>query len=231
MKIGWFGAFAAGAFLGSVAATNAGTDASLPPNPDFDYAAPAPGSYQLPVVKAATDGALVDAGGASLNLREITGGRITVLSFIYTRCGDARACPYAASVLNHLRRASVEDKALAKNLRLVSLSFDPEHDTPARLADYAAVVRDDERGCEWRFVTPKSVADLPAILRGYGQVVDRKQNAADGLGPLYHTLRVFLIDRDRRIRNIYSSGTLDPRLVLADVKTLLLEETQNTRGR
>jgi hypothetical protein len=41
---------------------------------------------------------------------------------------------------------------------------------------------------------------------------------------LYHILRVFLIDRDGRIRNIYSSATLDPRLDLADVKTLLLEE-------
>jgi protein SCO1 len=41
---------------------------------------------------------------------------------------------------------------------------------------------------------------------------------------LYHILRVFLIDREGRIRNIYSSATLDPRLVLADVKTLLLEE-------
>ena len=39
-------------------------------------------------------------------------------------------------------------------------------------------------------------------------------------------LRVFLIDRAARIRNIYSSGTLDPRLVVADVKTLLLEEAK-----
>jgi len=37
-------------------------------------------------------------------------------------------------------------------------------------------------------------------------------------------VRVFLIDRAGRIRNIYSPATLDPRLVLADVKTLLLEE-------
>jgi protein SCO1 len=42
--------------------------------------------------------------------------------------------------------------------------------------------------------------------------------------PLNHTLRVYLIDQDGRIRNIYSSGTLDLRLVLADVKTLLLEK-------
>jgi hypothetical protein len=49
---------------------------------------------------------------------------------------------------------------------------------------------------------------------------------ADSRGPLYHVLRVFLIDREGRIRDIHSSATLDPRLVLADVKTLLLEEAR-----
>jgi hypothetical protein len=40
---------------------------------------------------------------------------------------------------------------------------------------------------------------------------------------LNHSLRVFLVDSAGNIRNIYSSGTLDLRLVLADVKTLMLE--------
>jgi protein SCO1 len=56
--------------------------------------------------------------------------------------------------------------------------------------------------------------------------VDKRANASDPQGPLYHTLRVFLIDREGLIRNIYSSGTLDPRLIVADVKTLLLEEAR-----
>jgi cytochrome oxidase Cu insertion factor (SCO1/SenC/PrrC family) len=59
--------------------------------------------------------------------------------------------------------------------------------------------------------------------------VDKRPNELDPQGPLYHTLRVFLIDREGRIRNIYSSGTLDPRLVLADVKTLLLEEEKTSK--
>ncbi|HJX82085.1 MAG TPA: hypothetical protein VJ248_08640, partial [Candidatus Udaeobacter sp.] len=79
-------------------------------------------------------------------------------------------------------------------------------------------------GCEWHFATAKSNATLESILNGYGQAVDKRSNPNDPQGPLYHVLRVFLIDRDGRIRNIYSSATLDPRLVLADVKTLLLEE-------
>jgi predicted RNA polymerase sigma factor len=49
-------------------------------------------------------------------------------------------------------------------------------------------------------------------------------NPNDPQGSLYHILRAFLIDCVGRLRNIYSSATLDPRLVLADVKTLLLEE-------
>ncbi|MFN2508881.1 MAG: SCO family protein [Chthoniobacterales bacterium] len=220
-----------GAALAFIAASNAAFGASedaisLSRSSDYDYDPPEPGSYILPVIKAAADGPLLDSQAASLRLRDITGGRITVLSFIYTRCRDAKACPYATSVLNHLQHASARDKTLAKNLRLVSMSFDPEHDTPKRLAEYAGWVRDDSGGCEWRFVTPKSAADLPPLLSAYGQAVNRKTDAADPQGPLNHTLRVYLIDRERRIRNIYSSGTLDPRLVLADVKTLLMEEAR-----
>jgi protein SCO1/2 len=61
-------------------------------------------------------------------------------------------------------------------------------------------------------VTEKSCAELESILNGYGQAVDNRQNASDPQGPLYHVLRVFLIDRGGRIRNIYSSGMLDVRL-------------------
>ena len=190
---------------------------------EYDYDAPKPGSYVLPVIKAAPDGALVDAGGASLKLHDVTRGRITVLSFIYTRCADSMACPYATSVLNKLHRASAADKSLEKNMRLVSISFDPEYDTPKRLAEYSGWVRDEKAGCEWRFVAPKSVNELPAILAAYDQVVNKKQNVNDPKGPLYHSLRAYLIDAGGRVRNIYSSGTLDGRLVLADVKTLLME--------
>ena len=191
---------------------------------DHDYDAPPPGSYNLPIVKIAPDGALLDSNGKSLRLRELTRGRVTVLSFIYTRCAAPNACPYATSVMSQLHHVSLEDKTLATNMRLVSMSFDPDYDTPRHLGDYAESMRDEKAGCEWRFATARSRAELGPILNGYGQTVDKRQNAADPQGPLYHILRVFLIDREGRIRNIYSSGTLDLRLVLADVKTLLLEE-------
>jgi cytochrome oxidase Cu insertion factor (SCO1/SenC/PrrC family) len=212
--------------LVSGAFATAVVDDHLPRDRDYDYDPPAPGSYNLPVVKGATDGALIDSDGTSLNLRDLTHGRITILSFIYTRCAAVKACPYATGVLNELHLLSLEDKALAKNMRLVSMSFDPDYDTPERLAVYSQWARERKSACEWRFTTAKSRAELESILNAYGQAVDKRPNPADPQGPLYHTARVFLIDRESHIRNIYSSGTLDVRLVLADVKTLLLEEAK-----
>ena len=199
-------------------------DSAVPHDSDYDYDPPVPGSYALPVIKMAPDGAIIDSAGQASNLRELTHGRITVLSFIYTRCAAPKACPYATGVLYDLNALSAQDKTLADNLRLVSLSFDPDYDTPQRLATYSEGMHEQKSGCEWRFATAKSQEALDAIMNGYGQAVDKRSNPNDPQGPLYHILRVFLIDREGRIRNIYSSATLDPRLVLADVKTLLLEE-------
>jgi len=122
---------------------------------EYDYDAPQPGSYQLPVVSRAADGALLDSDGKSLNLRDLTHGRITVLSFIYTRCAATKACPYAVGVLNQLHLLSMDDQALAKNMRLVSMSFDPEYDSPRRLAAYSEHFLEEKSGCEWRFATAK----------------------------------------------------------------------------
>jgi len=127
-------------------------------------------------------------------------------------------------VLNELHQQSQEDRALADHLRLVSMSFDPGSDTPQRMADYSAWARARKTGCEWRFLTTRSQAELQPILDAYGQAVDKRANPADPQGPLYHIMRVYLIDARGQVRNIYNSDTLDARLVLADIKTLLLDK-------
>ena len=196
---------------------------------DYDYEVPLPGTYSLPSIKAAADGDLLDSAGRPIRLAKLTRGRITVLSFIYTRCTAAKACPYATGVLRQLHEESANDPALANGLRLVSLSFDPETDKPGRMAAYASLAAGRPSAAPWHFLTAPSEAQLQPILRAYGQAVDRRENPSDPAGPLNHTLRVFLIDGAGRIRNIYSSGTLDPRLVLADVRTLLMERDRVTR--
>ncbi|HXI50364.1 MAG TPA: SCO family protein [Candidatus Saccharimonadales bacterium] len=207
-----------------------GLFAAEPPRAsDYDYDCPVPGSYTLPVVKRAADGEVLDTQGRPLPLRDVTHGRVTVMSFIYTRCAAAKACPYATGVLRQLHRISSEDPALAGGMRLVSLSFDPGADTPERMGAYAAVADGRAAAAPWRFLTTRSPAELQPILEAYGQAVNKKKNPFEPTGPLNHVLRVFLIDRDGNIRNIYSSDTLDPRLVLADVRTLLMESATPAR--
>ena len=103
------------------------------------------------------------------------------------------------------------------------MSFDPDHDTPEVMAREAQALRGDQ-GADWRFLTARDKGELREILAAYDQRVLTKADPDDPGGPLAHQLRVYLIDREQRIRNIYSLDFLDPRLVLADIRTLALEE-------
>lgn len=186
----------------------------------FDFEPPEPGSYHLPEIRAAADGAVLDTAGRARSLKALMAGRIVLLSFIYTGCEVE--CPLGTAALYDVFYASAEDPALAGALKLVSLSFDPARDTPEAMASYGYAAAADAAGkCPWDFLTTRSRAALDPILAGYGQSVSR---TARGDGPINHLLRVHLIDRRGRVRNIYGLEFLDPRLLLADIRTLLLEE-------
>lgn len=203
---------------------------ALPRTPEFDYEPPRAGTYRLPPLQAAADGAVLDTEGRRLRLRQVLHGKIALLSLIYTQCGDASGCPLATSTLLEIYDVSASDRDLAENLRLVSLSFDPARDTPAALASYAAPFKaasaaDSRRRSDWTFLTTDSEATLAPILDGYDQVVQKNTSTGQVFdGTFAHILQVYLIDRAGRIRNIYSLSFLDPRLLIADVKTLLMEE-------
>jgi protein SCO1 len=187
----------------------------------------APGTYGLPPIKRAADAMLLDEAGRPVGLSELYDGRITLLAFIYTRCADI--CPLATTRLADLQSLASADPELAGALRLASLSFDPEHDTPERMAAYAAAFRAPQATPDWMFLTAPNAAAIAPVLAAYDQPVGRKADPDDGFGPFSHLLRVFLVDPDGVIRNIYSADFLDPRLVVNDAKTLLMEVAPRLR--
>ena len=150
------------------------------------------------------------------------------MAFIYTRCGDI--CPQTMMLLHELHGIASEDPALRDALQLITISFDPEHDTPEVMALNAGAFRPDGESAQWRFLTTSGMDVLRPILEAYDQPIGRKTDRDDPLGPLTHQLRVFLIDRQKEIRNIYSVGFLDPRLVMTDVRTILTEEPARHGG-
>jgi len=194
----------------------------------YAFPLPEPGSYQLPPIKPAAGGRVLDEKGRARDLAELLRGRIAILAFIYTRCGDI--CPAANLQLSLLQDLAAKEPKVAGLMRLLSMSFDPEYDTPAVMAEQAEIWRSQEREApEWRFLTAPDRMALTPVLAAYSQSIGPKPDKNSPTGPLYHIFRTFLIDRSGRIRNIYSLDFLDPRLVLTDIKTLLLEEEKLKR--
>ena len=188
------------------------------PADDYVFALPAPGSYNLPPIKPAAGGPVLDELGAAHDLADLVRGQLTILAFIYTQCADV--CPTATLRLAQLHDIAAPEPRIAPNLRLITMSFDPVHDTPAVMRDHAEQWRGSTDGKpEWLFLTSADQASLAPVLAAYDQSIGPSATA----GQLNHVLRVFLIDAKGKIRNIYSLDFLDPNLVLNDVRTLLME--------
>lgn len=182
----------------------------------------AAGSYRLPALGPAADGEVLDATGQSTRLYELFEDRAVLLSFIYGSCDDANGCPLSLAILDRVRARCAADPELAQRTRLITLSFDPERDTPEVMRKLGAAFR--AAPADWSFLTTASQAQLAPILEAYGQSVGRVTDAEGRpTGQLAHVLRVFLIDAYGQIRNVYSSSFLYSDVLVNDLQTLLLE--------
>ena len=194
----------------------------------LEFDAPTPGTYVLPAFGSAADGEVLLSDGTSTRLHALMGEQsYTVLSFIYTRCPDPNGCPLATHVLKRLRREIDQREALAGKVSFLTLSFDPEWDTPQVMREYAAQVDHaaHAKATPWHFLTTRSRDELTPILAAYDQTVIESLDAqGNSLGAYSHILRVYLIDRRRRLRNIYNVGFLHPDILAADLLTLMQEE-------
>jgi len=194
--------------------------------PTMDFVPPAAGSYKLERIQQATEGAVLDANGTRRRLSEFAQGRITLLAFMYSSCADPNGCPYALTVM-HLVKNDLEKLPQTRGrVRFVSLSFDPLRDTPQVIALYGRDYSGADRHVAWDFLTTRSRRELLPILKGFGQDVGVDVDKVSGkpLGTYSHVLKVFLIDRHRMVREIYTTDYLLPSMVLTDIKTLLIED-------
>jgi protein SCO1 len=192
------------------------------PLPALDFEPPAPGTYTLHRIMAAPDGEVLGLDGRPQRLSRFTRERITLLGFIYTTCVDPDGCPLTARVFDAVRHAVGRSPGLRGKVRLVSLSFDPEHDTPAAMRAYAGRrATDGADDVPWSFLTTRSARALLPLVEGFGQDIRTATDLVNGRRELSHVLKVFLIDRAGFVREIYSSMFLHPRTVLNDIETLL----------
>ena len=197
-------------------------------SPSTDFATPLPGSYSLPALGDAADGDVLTSAALPVRLHTLFGADAVLLSFVYTQCSDGEGCPLATAVLHTIGTRLAREPELLSRLRLLSLSFDPERDTPEAMRDYGESFH--REGLDWRFLTTASEEELAPLLSAYRQTrVPEVDESGQETGQFAHLLRVFLIDRERSIRQVYSTSLLEPDALIADVKTLLLEQAPGAK--
>ena len=202
-------------------------DAALQSRVTRQGLAPA-GSYELHRIFRAPSHEVLDSQGNAVPLAQFTQNKYTLLTFFYESCSDAKGCPFAITTLHALRGYLEKMPALASAVRFVNISFDPMRDTPVMMAGMEKSMQQGKAkpATEWRFLTTQDVDHLMPIIDGFGQNVEVVLDAETGEATMQyqHVLKVFLIDREGYVREIYSALDLSPEVLLNDIYTLAMAD-------
>ncbi len=144
------------------------------------------------------DFALVDQRGHPFHLHDFR-GKAVVLTFIYTRCPLPNFCPLMSKNFAALQERF--RKQMPGRVQLLSISFDPEFDTPETLRRYASLYQKDDK--DWAFATG-TPEQINAITSQFGLV----REAANGF--INHDLRTALIAPDGKLVHVWRSNVWTP---------------------
>ncbi len=135
-------------------------------------------------------------------------GRALGITFIFTRCPFPTFCPRMTSNFEKVA-GELAKSGSPTNWHLLSISFDPEYDTPERLAEHARRFKRDP--AKWNFVTTDK-AEIKALTDQLGlQFFTRN-------GILEHNLRTVIIDANGRISQNYMGNEWDVDEFIVEMK-------------
>ncbi|MDR3753456.1 MAG: SCO family protein [Terracidiphilus sp.] len=175
--------------------------------PAVFYHVPAPGD-------AVPDFKLHNQDGRDLHLDQFR-GKMLLVTFIYTRCPMPNFCPLVTHNFAVIDRQLATNPALYAKTHLLCVSFDPEHDTPARLRAYGAqYIGSDAPSAfaHWDFAVP-SEPELLEMAKFFDVGIT---HGADDT--ITHTLSTTLIDAHGKVAQFYPGNEWTPDQVVADVK-------------
>jgi protein SCO1/2 len=173
----------------------------------------------LPRISLAPGFAFTDQNGDRLTSEDLR-GRLTLYTFTYTRC--AAPCPQPSRTLHALQPALATVDAGAIPLEYVVISFDPDYDTPARLAAHAQALGTDTAA--WHFVTGEPSQLKNVIGGGFGVYYSQEAPGNFTFDPVFA-----LVDGWGILRAVYRTPTPDPEILARDVR-LIVQETRNSEG-
>lgn len=185
---------------------------SHPPAFELLEGQPAAGATELPRLWQIPDFALTERSGRPVTLAQLQ-GRVWIADFFYTTCPGP--CPMLTSRFSLLQK----ELSAQPDLRFVSISSDPEKDTPAVLQKYAEHFQAGDR---WLFLTGDKKAIYDLANQGFKlSLVEDKTNAAE---PVIHSTKLVLVDRSGTVRGVYDGLTEQGKeKLLRDLHAVLFE--------
>ena len=170
----------------------------------------------LDVGEPVRDGELIDQSGTRRTLGDWR-GQVLAVTFVYTRCPLPNFCPlidrHFADVQEQVRSSS----DLRGRVHLVSVTLDPEYDTPAVLMRHAGQLKADP--AVWTMLTG-SREQVETFASQFGVSVTRENPQST---EVVHNLRTAVIDGSGRLVTILSGGDWQPSTLIAEIR--------NARGR
>jgi protein SCO1 len=171
--------------------------------------------YHVPTAgDVVPDFVLRNQDGRMIRLDEYR-GKVLLITFIYTRCPLPDFCPRVTRNFATIERQLAANAAVLAKTQLLSVSFDPEHDTPERLRAFGAqYIGSDAKDvfAHWDFAVPRK----PVLLE-----MAKYFDVGITPGPdetITHTLSTTLIGRDGKVVRFYPGNEWTPEQVAADVE-------------
>ena len=127
--------------------------------------------------------------GSKLKYRGVTIGEVTRITFTYTRCPLPTFCPLMDQNFATLQRRLAEDPDVQGRVRLITITMDPDHDTPAVLAAHAQRLKADP--AVWTFLTGDRVT-IDRLAQKFGVGIVRDADPTQ----ITHNLRTSLVGPD-----------------------------------
>jgi protein SCO1 len=172
------------------------------------------------------DFTLINQDGKRIRLRG-HGGRALVLTFIYTRCPLPDYCPLMTDNFAEIVKALKGDPALYAKTQLLSISVDPEYDTPARLREYGGG-RTTEGGAQtfihWEFATG-SADEVKEVATYFGLQYFTEADQ------IVHSLVTAVISPGGKIFKLYRGNEWKPAEIISDLQGFKQQEQIETKER
>ena len=170
------------------------------------------------------DFTLVNQDGKRVRLRSYK-GRALVLTFIYTRCPLPDYCPLMTDNFAEIVKAIKDDAAVYAKTQLLSVSVDPEYDTPARLREYGAGLT-TESGAQtfshWQFATGDT-DEVKKIATYFGLQYFTEADK------VIHSLVTAVISPDGKVVKLYTGNEWKPPEIISDLQNFKQQEQAQSK--